>query len=118
MNTKVAGKLAEDYAHDYLRACNYHVAERNWFRGKDEIDIVAWALDSGQLVFVEVKALISKQDPLDNFSSHKEHCFKRAVEGYLDRHKFWDQDFRIDVITTNLDATGCVNALNHYQDVI
>lgn len=118
MNTNLAGAMAEDYTHDYLRACNYHIVDRNWFYGKDEIDIVAQAKDTNTLVFVEVKALRSKQDPLDNFSLHKEKCLKRAIEGYLNKHMLWDLDFRVDVIAMNIDTDLCVCELNHYQDVI
>lgn len=118
MNTEITGILAEDYADNYLRASNYHVLNRNWYHGKDEIDIIARSLDSDQLVFVEVKALTSQRDPLDNFSPSKEICLQRAVEGYLDRYKLWDHNFRIDVITMNIHKNMSVSAIDHYQDVI
>ncbi|OGC81760.1 MAG: hypothetical protein A2V81_04600 [Candidatus Abawacabacteria bacterium RBG_16_42_10] len=118
MKTDIVGTLAEEYAHDYLRACDFDVLRRNWFQGKDEIDIIARDLDTNALIFVEVKALQSKRDPLDNFSPHKEHCLSRAIEGYLDRNKLWDDEFRVDVITMNLDRDMCVYDINHYEDVI
>lgn len=118
MNTQTTGRLAENYAHNYLRACNYHVVERNWTSKKAEIDIIAQSIDTKQLVFVEVKALHAKKDPLDNFSVAKEINFKHAVEKYLDQNKLWDHDFRFDVITMNIAKDQSITNFAHYDDIL
>lgn len=81
------GRRGEDLAHRFLRSQGLAVVARN-FRprsGHGELDIIAW--DRQTLVFVEVKARLSREfgSPDRAVGSHKENDLRRAAAEYLHR---------------------------------
>lgn len=83
MNTKEIGKMAEDFACDFLKKQNIEIVERNWSCALGEIDIIA--KDGEELVFAEVRCRkkTSAIRPMDTVSFSKQKRILNAIEQYV-----------------------------------
>ena len=111
------GKYGEDLAADYCRReLGYRIIARNWRCKRDELDIVC--LDSGVLVFVEVRA--RSADALvggyHSIGAHKKQVLLRGCKSYINRLQNPPKHFRFDIIDVSIadDGEGCVR---HYGNV-
>ncbi|MBP7057612.1 YraN family protein [Candidatus Gracilibacteria bacterium] len=116
MSTKQIGALAEDYAEHYLHASEYTIVARNWQASHTEIDLVCYDRTSSELVFVEVKSSQTGFDPLQHWHQSKQNSLTKAIHSYLNR--FGDAQFRLDLITVEMDTTGVYRSLDHWHNVL
>lgn len=91
------GKRGEELAHELLLKKGYIVLERNWRRGRAEIDIIA--RDGEFLVIVEVKSRGSDYfgEPDEGISVYQADLLATAAAAYQEQADL-DLEFRFDVI--------------------
>lgn len=95
---KKIGPEGEELAAGYLVSKGYKILERNWIRGRNEIDIIAKG--EGFIVFVEVKTRTEDflDEPVNSVTRNKQNSIIFAAEGYM-RRLGYDMECRFDVIT-------------------
>ncbi|WPJ93960.1 YraN family protein [Coraliomargarita algicola] len=111
------GQFGEDLAADYCRRrLGYRIIARNWRYKRDELDIVC--MDSGVLVFVEVRAraahaLVGGYHSID---AHKKRVLLRGCKSYINRLQNPPKHVRFDVIEVSIsdEGEGCVR---HFGNV-
>lgn len=127
------GGIGEKLAADYLKTRGFKIVARNFRVRSGELDIVC---QKGRLlVFVEVKAVISDPAKLANaqvqsgeqlsgfspemhFTKQKITRLKRAIEIFLIKNKLSSEtDQRLDLIALELDESGKLKDLRHYENV-
>lgn len=108
------GKLAEDFACDYLRKNNFFILERNWRWKKAEIDIIAHK--NNILVFAEVKYRASDVfgAPEDFVSDRKMIFLIEAANRYLEEKEI-SKEIRFDVLSVTDDLRLGLK-INHYEN--
>ena len=96
------GKEGEDIAANFLAKEGYKILERNFRCPLGEIDIVA--LDSGTLVFVEVKTRSSNSFglPEEAVNHRKQHQMTKAAQFYIARKKLFNHPARFDVVAVTV----------------
>ncbi len=112
---KEVGKIAEEYAANYLEKKGYEIIERNWQIKFGEIDIIC--RDNNILVFVEVKAkkTLVFGTPEEMFTRGKYTKVKRMATVYL---KGREVPCRIDMVAVELAPDNRVLRLRHYENVV
>ena len=119
------GILGENIAFRYLNDFGYKIISRNYRRGFDEIDIIAFS-PSGILIFLEVKTMkfayssSSCLIPEDNFSSRKVKKILRACEGFLIKNPSLLNEYlgwRMDLIAISIKEEKNLYNLHHYKNV-
>jgi putative endonuclease len=96
-NNTELGREGENVAAEYLAGKGYAILERNFRRGRTEIDLVAAKGDL--LVFVEVKTRRTAEYgwPEEAVSEQKADNIRSAAESYMELHD-WNADVRYDII--------------------
>ena len=91
------GKLAEDFAAEWLESKGYKIIARNFRYQKAEIDIIA--LEGETLVIFEVKARANNRttEPQEAVTRKKIKLLVQAADHFLDEFK--PVSVRFDVIT-------------------
>jgi putative endonuclease len=115
-NSRRAGASAEAQAVAFLKLHGYTILQQNFRFGRyGEIDIVC--SDDEMLVFVEVKARVSRRfgTPEEAVTPAKQQALRRAAEGYLYVHNITDRTCRFDVIAIEFGEDG-VPVLRHLQN--
>lgn len=92
------GSRSERAAEKYLRRQGLRILDRNVRTTRGELDLIA--LDSGCLVFVEVRSREGEDLhlPADSVDAGKQRKLSRAALEYLQRHRLLDQPARFDVV--------------------
>ncbi len=100
--SRATGAIEEESAQKYLKAKGYSIVERNWRKGRAEIDIIA--LQEDTLVFVEVKFRNNTKFglPEEKLSESQQNRILEAAENYL-IEKNWNGPIRFDVIAITRD---------------
>jgi len=92
------GGRGEAAAARLLVAKRYRILDRNWRRGRLELDLVCE--DGDEVVFVEVKTRTSGTltSPADGMSPKKRQSLIKAARCWLAAHQAWDRACRFDVV--------------------
>lgn len=114
MTPKELGEWGEEFATLHLIKNGYTILDRNWYSGKNEIDIVC-EKETGVLVIVEVKARNSDffGDPQSFVSTGKQKTIVKVANDYVLDNDL-DVDVRFDVIGILKNKTQ--EKLVHYED--
>lgn len=98
MQSSTYGKKSEIIASNYLKEKGYTIIATNYKNKIGEIDIVA--KDSNYLVFVEVKARLSRAfgDPAEAVDYRKQQKIRKVAQLYLLQKKCTEANCRFDVI--------------------
>lgn len=95
------GKFAEEKGAEFYITNGYAIRERNWRKGRIEIDIIAQK--NNIIVFVEVKARSgSDETPLDAVTLDKMKSMARGADAYL-KSITGDYEYRYDIFTLTGD---------------
>jgi putative endonuclease len=107
------GKKGEAMAAEYLTNLNYHILERNYRKGRIEIDIIA--RQDNRLVFVEVKTRTGYAYglPEEAVDEAKQESIEGCAEEYILDTK-WEGNIRFDIIAVNLNDS---DPIKHFTDV-
>ena len=92
------GDRGEEAAARLLVSKQYKILDRNWRRGRLELDLVCE--DGDEIVFVEVKTRTAGtlSSPADGMSPGKRRSLTKAARCWLAAHKAWDRACRFDVV--------------------
>lgn len=103
MTTLAIGNKGEELACAYLKSLGYRVVKQNFRIRGGEIDIVA--RDGDNLVFVEVKTRFTDQfgSALEAVTPWKIKFLLRSALFYIQRIKWGDKPYRIDVVTVDFN---------------
>jgi putative endonuclease len=114
MTPKELGIYGEELATLHLIKEGYTILDRNWYAGKNEIDIVC-EKEPGVLVIVEVKARNSDffGDPHTFVSAGKQKTIVKVADVYVLENDL-DVEVRFDVIGVLKNKTQ--QKLVHYED--
>ncbi len=124
---KRLGRLGERLAKNYLKKQGYRILALNFKRPWGEIDIVASKKNSGEnpgLVFIEVKtetksASLRFGPPEEKVGPRKQRKLIRLAQGYLLVKKYSpDTNWRIDVISVEVDKETRIAALKHIKNAV
>ena len=108
------GTIGENLAVDYLEKKGYRILQRNYRFEHGEIDIVAE--DGNVLVFVEVKARLSKEfgEPEDAVTPRKREKIRSTANGYLFENNIDEKECRFDVVA--IDYQKNKTEIRHIED--
>ena len=106
MTTTEVGRLGEDAASAFLLAEGYRIEERNAYRARGEIDIVAF--DGPTLCFIEVRARSDDAfgGALASIGAAKRRHLVRAASVLLQRYQDPPRA-RFDVVVVDLSTMAC-----------
>ena len=99
MQRNIFGKKSEIIASQFLKKKGFKIIETNYKNKIGEIDIIA--KDKDYLVFVEVKARISRAfgDPTEAVDYKKQQKIRNVAELYLIQNHKTEKSCRFDVVT-------------------
>ena len=108
------GKLAEEWAANWLEKKGYKLLEKNYRFSHAEIDLILTY--QGLLVFVEVKFRSGTGfGYAEEFVDHtKKKRIIKAAENYI-YHIDWHKDIRFDILGVYKDRHGNIN-FRHIED--
>lgn len=115
MKTKLdIGYAGEEHAMQFLLQKGYHILERNWRSGRNEIDIIA--KDTWGLVIVEVKtrkknSLVLAEASVDK---PKQQRLLKAAAAYIHDND-WSGECRFDVVVVEMESPERFT-IRHFQD--
>ncbi len=100
------GREGEELALKFLKKKGYRIIERNYRCPYGEIDIIA--MDSGVLVFIEVKSRSSEAFgvPAESVDARKQRHIIKASTDYMVKNGEVDSPARFDVVSIKTDASG------------
>jgi putative endonuclease len=98
MNHTELGQWGEEYATLYLIKNGYTILDRNWFFGRNEVDIICQE-KGGVLVIVEVKTRNSDffGDPQEFVTPSKRKSIIAVTDAYIQKQDL-DVEVRFDII--------------------
>ncbi len=110
------GRLGEDLAAQHLEALGYTIVCRNHRTRFGEIDLIA--VDSGTLVFAEVKTRRGRGSPWDALHPAKQAQVRRIARAYLAETPTRPRTsgIRFDAIGVVFDARGRMTDLMHLEN--
>jgi putative endonuclease len=111
------GQFGEDLAAEYCeRTLGYQLIARNWRWKRDELDIIC--MDSGVLVFVEVRARATDAlvGGFHSIRAHKKKVLLRGCKAYINQLQNPPKHFRFDVIDVSISNTG-EGDVHHFSNV-
>lgn len=105
--TAATGRRGEEIAADWLRREGYEICERNWRRGRYELDIVA--RKGEYLHFVEVKTRRANGLTLPEQAMTRDKCrtLTRAAALYIELHASAEEP-RFDLLAIDMHPDGGV----------
>jgi len=112
------GALGETVAVRHLEKKGYTIRDRNWHSSRGELDLVA--LDGQTVVVVEVKTRAGRSYglPEEAITPVKRRRLLRTAWMYLEHNGLLESDWRVDVIAIEINASGGVGRVDHYQNVV
>ena len=117
------GRAGESAARAYLtHELGYEIAATNYRTREGEIDIVARdnAGDNECLVFIEVKTRTNRAFGAgsEQVSAKKSLRLQAAAQSYLAENDLEHSDWRIDLISVEMDRSGRVSRIEHIESAI
>jgi putative endonuclease len=112
------GQFGESIATAFLEKQGYTILEKNSRTPYGEIDIIARA--DIVIVFVEVKTRASRSlgPPEISITPRKAEHMRCAAEYFIQQHPELINDWRIDVITVQIQAGKVPPLIDHFENVI
>ena len=112
------GRLGELAARRHLERLGWVIVGTNVRCGRSEIDIVAQ--DGDTLVFVEVRTRRGLQlgTPEESVTPRKQQQMLTAAQRYLTETDGWQRDWRIDVVSVQLDRNNGIARLQVIRNAI
>lgn len=107
------GRTGEEKAVAFLKKKGYFIKERNFRYKNDEVDVIAWDEENGELVFVEVKTRAEETilgDPSQAVDRRKLRAQARIANYYIQTQKI-ASDYRFDIVTVMGEQ------IEHYENV-
>ncbi len=117
------GRAGESAARAFVTGkLGYEILAINYRTREGEIDIVATegAGDNTCLVFVEVKTRTNRSfgSGIEQISAKKAIRLQITAQNYLAEHNLENSDWRIDLISIEMDRSGRVFHIEHIESAI
>lgn len=117
------GRAGESAARAFVTGeLGYEIVATNYRTRMGEIDIVAVdsAGDGEYLVFVEVKTRTNRAfgAGIEQVSAKKSSRLQAAAQSYLAENDLANSDWRIDLISVEMDRSGRVSRIEHIESAI
>lgn len=111
------GQRGEALAAQHLEHQGYEILARNWRCQAGELDLVA--LDGPCLVAVEVRTRRGRRfgTPEESITAAKRARLIELADAYVDEAG-WAGHWRIDVVAIEMDRTGHLLRLEHYENAV
>ncbi|MDA1279811.1 MAG: YraN family protein [Chloroflexi bacterium] len=116
---KGVGRAGEAAARSYVVAeLGYEVLKTNYRTRTGEIDIVAQ--DGDWVVFVEVKTRTSRVfgSTVEQIAAQKKTRLRAAAQSFLTENDLENADWRIDLLSVDMDRAGRVRQIEHIRSAI
>jgi len=112
------GRLGESLAAAFLEGQGYTILERNYRTPYGEIDLIT-AQGEG-IVFVEVKTRASSSlgPPEISITQRKAEHMRSAAEYYIQQNTGQLNDWRIDVLSVQMQANATQPMIEHFENAI
>lgn len=113
------GRAGESAARAHVtNELGYKILATNYRTREGEIDIVA--RDGACLVFVEVKTRTNRAfgSGIEQISVRKSSRLRAVGQGYLAENGLADSDWRIDLISVEMDRSGRVSRIEHIESAV
>jgi putative endonuclease len=112
------GRMGETLAGVFLKNKGYVILERNLHTPYGEIDIVASKNEA--IVFVEVKTRSSRTlgPPEISITQRKAEHMRSAADYYIQQHPELDAEWRIDLITIQIQPKSQPAIIDHFENVL
>jgi putative endonuclease len=115
---QVIGRRGESFAAEYLQEKGYTILERNYRTPHGEIDLIA---SVGEVIaFVEVKTRKSNSlgPPEISITPRKIEHMHHAAEYFIQQHPEMTNDWRLDVLTVQLQTDQPAPLVDHFENVV
>ncbi len=118
MKPRSLGRLGETLARAFLKNKGYIILEKNWRTPYGEIDVIASQDES--IVFVEVKTRSNRSlgPPEISITPRKAEHMRNAAEYYIQQHPELHADWRIDLVTIQLQPNQSPAVIDHFENVV
>ena len=112
------GQWGEGHARRYLEAKGYTVAATNYRCRWGEVDIVA--RHGEELVFIEVRTRRGAAfgTPEESVTPAKSRRLIATAQDYLESNGLEQSQWRIDLVSIKLDASGKLLEINHLEHAV
>jgi putative endonuclease len=113
---KETGNIGEAICACYLKNKGYKLLKKNWYKRWGEIDIIA--THRGELVFIEVKTITSKNycSAKELFNPAKRLRLVRTIKYFLHRQRDNIVNWRLDLVCVTKD--GALFWIEQYKNVL
>lgn len=112
------GHSGESIAAGFLEKKGYTILEKNYRTPYGEIDLIANQEDT--IVFIEVKTRASSSlgPPEISVTRRKAEHMRYAAESYIQEHPDLRNEWRIDVISVQLQVNEITPLIVHFENAI
>jgi putative endonuclease len=112
------GQIGESLAAGFLENKGFSIIERNHRTPYGEIDLITKQDDS--IVFIEVKTRASRSlgPPEISITRKKAEHMRHAAEYYIQQHSEVHNEWRIDVISVQIQAKETPPLIDHFENAI
>ena len=113
------GRAGEAAARAYVvEQLGYSITETNFRTREGEIDIVS--ADDGMIVFIEVKTRTNRKfgAGVEQISNTKAERLQATAQRYLSQHDLDNADWRIDLLSVEMDRQGRVQHVEYIRYAI
>ena len=119
LSKKEIGNLGEKIACKYLQKNNYKIITCNYQKQIGEVDIIAQSPED-VLVFFEIKARTSHKygTGAESVNKAKQEKLVKTAYTYLQENNIENQNFRIDVISIDLNMKNRKSKVTHYRNAV
>jgi len=111
------GTLGEDLAGRHLAAAGYDLLARNWRCPTGELDLIARQADTLVLVEVRTRRGDALGSPEESLTPAKQARLIALAEAYV-QATGWPGAWRIDVVAVEMDRSGRLLRVDHYENAV
>ena len=114
MNATERGRWGETLAAIHLEKAGIHIVERNWRKGRFEIDLIGKQANIWVFVEVEVRKFGYAETAFESVDLFKQQRIIRAADRFLKNHESKSDTIRFDVLCIEYGREN--HRIQHIED--